>query len=99
LAFLNWLAGTLASLFLLRDLRAAQETLSSRKFAISMIVVTPATESTKASLASWWPANLAVFMANVRSSLAQDLPSVRALAGALRAKEPNGVSVAEFSSI
>jgi hypothetical protein len=31
-----------------------------------MIAVTPATESTKASLASWRPTNLAVFMANSR---------------------------------
>jgi hypothetical protein len=35
------------------------------KVATSVIAITPATESAKACLASWWPANLSVFMANL----------------------------------
>ena len=48
--------GTSRASFLLRDLRAAkgsQYKIIKIKSAISMIAVTPATESTKASLASW----------------------------------------------
>jgi hypothetical protein len=44
--------------------QGAQYKISKTKLSISMIAVTPATESTKASLASWWPANLSTFMGN-----------------------------------
>jgi hypothetical protein len=46
--------------------RDTQYKISKIKFAISMMAVTPATESNKASLASWWPANRSAFMTKAR---------------------------------
>jgi hypothetical protein len=40
----------------------AQYKINKSKYAVSIIAVTAATESTKASLASWWPANRSIFM-------------------------------------
>ena len=45
--------------------RCTQYKISKIKFAISIIAITPATESTKACITSWWPATLSVFMANL----------------------------------
>jgi hypothetical protein len=41
-----------------------QYKISKSKYAVSIIAVTLATESTKASLASLWPANRSIFMGN-----------------------------------
>ena len=46
-------------------MRCTQCKISKIKVATSVIAITPATESAKACLASWWPANLSVFMANL----------------------------------
>jgi hypothetical protein len=66
---LRRLAGTLASLFSFARFASSEGTqykISNIKLSKIMIVVTSATESTKASLVSWRPANLAIFMANNR---------------------------------
>ena len=43
-------------------LKWSQYKISKIKLSISMTAVTPATESTKASRASWWSANRSIFM-------------------------------------
>jgi hypothetical protein len=50
---------------LFEQVRRTQCKISKIKVATSVIAITPATESAKACLASWWPVNLSVFMANL----------------------------------